>query len=144
MYNFDREAVSKSKQSSQCKISALCAGFVEGYRSGHNGADSKSVGGASPTWVRIPPPPPLTQLASLLCLSAFVNVPAFFYSKSGQNQNVSKGFTCSDKQRGIDPVHARPTGGHTQHIADHRYPGKKQNRWSVSIDSCDSPFNFFR
>ncbi len=30
----------------------------ERYRSGHNGADSKSVGGASPTWVRIPPSPP--------------------------------------------------------------------------------------
>ena len=32
--------------------------FLERYRSGHTGADSKSVGGVSPTWVRIPPSPP--------------------------------------------------------------------------------------
>ena len=31
---------------------------MERYRSGHNGTDSKSVGGAIPTWVRTPPSPP--------------------------------------------------------------------------------------
>ncbi len=32
--------------------------LTEGYRSGHNGADSKSVCSAKGTWVRIPPSPP--------------------------------------------------------------------------------------
>ena len=32
--------------------------FMEGYRSGYNGTDSKSVGGVSPTRVRISPLPP--------------------------------------------------------------------------------------
>ena len=31
---------------------------MEWCRSGHNGADSKSVGGSRCTWVRIPPTPP--------------------------------------------------------------------------------------
>src|SRR5712692_9009506 len=35
----------------------------ERYRSGHNGADSKSDGGLRPTWVRIPPSPPFTRVA---------------------------------------------------------------------------------
>ena len=36
---------------------------MEGYQSGHNGTDSKSVGGVSPTWVRIPPLPPKFGIA---------------------------------------------------------------------------------
>ena len=32
--------------------------IMEAYRSGHNGADSKSVSGATRSWVRIPPLPP--------------------------------------------------------------------------------------
>ena len=34
---------------------------MERYRSGHNGTDSKSVGGVSPTWVRTPPSPPFIR-----------------------------------------------------------------------------------
>lgn len=37
-----------------------------GYRSGHNGIASKAIVGASPPWVQIPPPPPLSCRASLL------------------------------------------------------------------------------
>lgn len=34
---------------------------LEEYRSGHNGLVSKTKRGASHTWVRIPPPPPILR-----------------------------------------------------------------------------------
>lgn len=40
--------------------------LVEGYRSGHNGTDSKSVGGASSTWVRIPPLPFMVEYGRIM------------------------------------------------------------------------------
>ncbi len=43
---------------------AVDSEFLERYRSGHNGTDSKSVGGVSPTRVRIPSSPPI-QVRSL-------------------------------------------------------------------------------
>src|SRR5229473_5726429 len=70
----------------------------ERYRSGHNGADSKSDGGLRPTWVRIPPSPPFTRVAGkwLIISMRTEGSTRFAGSESERREAAAQSAKCMD------------------------------------------------